>query len=233
MSTTAWVTERHIPSPAGEREPLRANLFERMVGANCQLIPLFPYFGPGAIVPCGAIMNGAPSKNWGHFFHYNTVAEVVLTFGARDAMLGTGQMYATQPLHGVNSFLRSPEDPEAFLLLTITQRQPEGIEQTEAVVFRCHSCNAELLRHEYSGTPQDAAPGDMLPSFSTLEGSHRAVAAFTPETARTCAECGEVSGPFPLEAWGWDRWTGQLATVNRARRTLDAHVSAMTAAAPV
>ena len=44
--------------------------------ANTQLVPLFPYYGPGAIVYSGALFRGGPGYDVGHFFHYNTVDEI-------------------------------------------------------------------------------------------------------------------------------------------------------------
>src|SRR4029450_1363566 len=153
-AASASDTVRRIPPPSGPREPLKVNVFDMMTGAACQLLPLFPYPDAGATVPCGAVFTGEPDDaEFGHFFHYNTVEEVAVTFGANEAMLQTGQVFVTQQLHGVNSFprhapvphqrhgansfLRHPADPEAFILMTITQHQAEDGDQSEAMLFRC------------------------------------------------------------------------------------------------
>jgi hypothetical protein len=217
---TQFVEDRIAP-PDDSKEPLKANVFDRMAGANCQLLPLFPYLGPGAIVPCGAIFTGAPGAEFGHFFHYNTEHEVVLTFAGNKAMMATGQVYATQPLHGVNSFLRSPEDPEAFLVLTVTQRQQESEKQKEAVIFRCRNCHADLVRHEYEVTPADASAADCdaVQPFLTIIGTDEATAIL--QSKQTCAKCGTVAEPFPRKVWGWQRYAEQTRTANAGRRALE------------
>ena len=50
--------ERRIPLPRDDRPPLKVNLFERMQGGNCQLMPLFPYEDADSLVPAGAIFRG-------------------------------------------------------------------------------------------------------------------------------------------------------------------------------
>ncbi|MDL4821804.1 hypothetical protein [Actinomadura opuntiae] len=217
------------PDPG--RAPLKASVFERMAGANCALLPLFPYHDAGSIVPCGAILRGAPDAEFGHFFHFNTAEEVVVVFGAHKAMLATGQIYATQPLHGVNSFLRDPADPEAFALITITQHQAEEGDQNEAVIFRCMKCHQELLRFDYDATPQGAAnhapaayggsEDDHVAMFPTLWGGTEAAAAFDEERVRTCGKCGHVNDRYPIETWGWQRYVVQVRTANDSRRALD------------
>jgi hypothetical protein len=81
------------------------------------------------------------------------VNEVVVTYGANKAMLAPGQIFVTQQLHGVNSFLRDEKDPEAFAVMVITQHQSTSGDQREAVLARCKKCKAELVRHEYCLRP--------------------------------------------------------------------------------
>ncbi|HMK11809.1 MAG TPA: hypothetical protein VK461_09525, partial [Acidimicrobiales bacterium] len=85
MTTTSLGAERkaehRIPPPTGTREPLKVNVYERMQHANTQLVPLFPYYGPGAIVYSGALFRGGPGYDVGHFFHYNTVDEITFVWG--------------------------------------------------------------------------------------------------------------------------------------------------------
>ena len=54
--------DHRIPPPDGTREPRKVNVFEQMQHANTQLIPLFPYYGPGAIVYSGAIFRGGQHR---------------------------------------------------------------------------------------------------------------------------------------------------------------------------
>ncbi len=58
------------------------NVFQFARGATCQLLPLFPYLDEGALVPAGAIMGGEANVDVGHFFHTNSVDEVVVVFGS-------------------------------------------------------------------------------------------------------------------------------------------------------
>jgi hypothetical protein len=234
---------RRIPPPAGAREPLKVNVYERMTDASCQLMPLFPYRDAGAIVPCGAIFTGEPGDGkFGHFFHYNTVEEVAVTYGASDAMLATGQIFVTQRLHGVNSFLRNPDSADAFVLMTITQRQSEGGDQGEAIIFRCQNCHAELLRYDYDATPPGVdgynpaqwggAADDEIPMFVTLWGTLEAARQYSQETIRTCGQCGHVNEEHPVTKWGWQRWIDQSRTAGQAKAAMRAAAAAAASADP-
>lgn len=224
---------RQIPPPSGKREPLKVNVFDLMTGAASQLLPLFPYHDAGAIVPTGSIMTGDPhDSDFGHFFHYNTVEEVAITFGAHQAMLQTGQIFVTQQLHGVNSFLRDSADPEAFILITVTQHQAEEEDQAEAILFRCQRCSEQLVRFDYNATPKGSAGhdptqwdghlDDEVQMFATIWGSDRAALEYEPEPARTCPNCGHVSPPHPHHKWGWNRYVAQVRTADSAKRALRA-----------
>src|SRR5690348_2820172 len=128
--------QRRIPLPREDRPPLKVNIFEKMQAGNCQLIPLFPYEDADSLVPAGAIFRGDPGADFGQFFHFNTVDEVAHVFGTNGALLQTGQIYATQPLHGVNSFLKDPPNAENFLVIAVTQHQRASGPQNEPVIFR-------------------------------------------------------------------------------------------------
>ena len=219
---------RRIRPPDPEREPLKVSVYERMAKAAGQLMPLFPYDEVGSIVPCGVVLTGGPDMEYGHFFHWNTVNEVVVVYGANKAMLGTGQIMALQQLHGVNSFLRDEKDPEGFAVLTVTQHQSEG-NQTEALIARCKKCKHELVRHEYDATPHglpgyDAerygADDDAVRQFATMLGSAEFGALRNTPDGRTCANCGHVNDVFPAERWGWARQVYQTRSVSAARRSL-------------
>jgi DNA-directed RNA polymerase subunit M/transcription elongation factor TFIIS len=222
---------RRIPPPSGTREPLKTNVFDLMTGAVCQLLPLFPYHDAGAIVPCGAIMTGDPQdSDFGHFFHYNTVEEVAVTWGANEAMLQSGQVFVTQQLHGVNSFLRNSANPEAFILMTITQHQAEDGDQSEAILFRCQKCHEQLVRFDYNATPKGVdgydpsqwggSADDEVSMFPTIWGSDKAAIEHSHESARTCPKCGHVNPEHPHHKWGWNRYVSQVRTAESAKRAL-------------
>jgi hypothetical protein len=71
-------------------------------------MPIFPYFGPGDIVPTAAL-----SLPRVHFYHYNDITEVILAMAGDGALLTTGQLHLQQGTHGVTTFLRQPAAPEA------------------------------------------------------------------------------------------------------------------------
>jgi hypothetical protein len=220
---------RRIPPPDPDREPLKANVYERMSKAAAQLMPLFPYDSAGSIVPCGAVLVGGPDMEYGHFFHWNTVNEVVVAYGANSAMLAAGQIMATQQLHGVNSFLRDEKDPEAYAIMVITQHQSAAGDQSEALIARCKGCKAELVRHSYDATPHglpgyDAkrygAADDPVRQFATTVGSAEFSDLRNSEQGRTCAKCGRVNYVFPGELWGWARQVYQTRAVNAGYHSL-------------
>jgi hypothetical protein len=220
---------RRIPPPDPDREPLKVNVYERMAKAAAQLMPLFPYESAGAIVPCGAVLVGGPDMEYGHFFHWNSVNEVVINYGAKSSMLATGQIYVTQQLHGVNSFLRSEKDPDAFAVLTITQHQSTSGNQTEALIARCKKCKAELVRHSYDATPHGlpgydpkryGAEDDAVRQFATMFASDEFASLRNSEEGRTCGECGHVNDVFPARQWGWAREVWQTRAVSNAHRSM-------------
>jgi hypothetical protein len=219
-----------IPRPRDDRPPLKVNIFERMQTGNCQLMPLFPYMDADAIVPCGVLLRGAPGADFGQFFHRNSVDELAQVFGAEGATLQTGSIYVTQPLHGVNSFLKNSTNPDSFLLLTITQHQTARGEQQEAILYRCGKCHELLLKHEYDATPppRGEQPTNEVLMLTTLQGSMEAEATYNehPDN-RHCPKCGFDNPPFPGERWGWRQYVAQTRSVNDARRALDDAVREM------
>jgi hypothetical protein len=222
---------RRIPAPNGKREPLKANIYERMSKAAANLIPIFPYDEAGTMVPCGTVMFGGEGRDHGHFFHANSISEVLVTFGSHEAMLASGAIMATQKVHGVNSFLRDHNNPDAFIVATITQRQSEEAGQHEALTANCKNCKKEIVRLEYgagpAGTP-DFDPSrfgkadDKFPQFATLAASSEFVDARNSDEGRTCANCGHVNDLFPEDPWGWRRMVDQTRVVNAAYHELQA-----------
>lgn len=96
--------------PTAPRKVVRkVNVFEGMLGHQGMLeqLPLFPYFGPGDIVPTAALSLTLPDMPRLHFYHYNDVTEVIVAMAGHGAMLTTGQVYLQQGTHGVTTFLRA------------------------------------------------------------------------------------------------------------------------------
>ena len=230
-----------IPLPGGKREPMRVNVFERVTGSGCSLLPLFPYVGPGAIVPCGVVFEGGPDADYGQFFHFNTQDEVVLTLGAQKATLETGDIYVGGRQHGVNSFLRDQRDPEGWSVQVVTVHQPETGVQQEAITFRCSECNAKVQRFDFVVTPPGreghdplgfaGTEDDHVPAFATIPATAWAAEQFNDEEHRVCNECGHINDPFPVAVWGWQRYAAQRRIANAAKLALDREASQMHASA--
>src|ERR1700691_1647063 len=149
-----------IPPPDGRREPMKAGVFGRMSKSAANLMPIFRDDDAWAIVPGGTVMFGGEGRDYGHFFHGNSISEVLVTFGSHEAMLASGAIMATQKVHGVNSFLRDQNDPSAFIVATITQRQSEEAGQHEALTANCKKCKKEIVRLEYGAGPAGAPDFD-------------------------------------------------------------------------
>lgn len=227
----AGATRRRIPLPNDTRPPLKASVFAFGAGISSQLQPMFPYESAGNLVPCVAVMQGVADGNYGQFFHYNTVEEIAVVYGSNNAMLSTGSVFVTQQLHGVNSFLKDPKDPGAFVIITITQHQSEEGDQSEAILFRCQRCSQELVNFPYNATPRDidgydpaqwdGSREDHVSMFPTLWGGVEAAKRYNAEEVRTCSGCGHINPEFPEPVWGWSRWLMQQRSVNLAHRALE------------
>ena len=225
MDKTASNKHRIAP-PDGSREPMRVNIFDAMIGANSQLLPLFPYLGQGAMVPAGALMRGGPGVSYGQFFHTNSVDEVVVIFGTGGAMNAAGMTIVGPNTHLVNSNLPSEEDPQNFAVVSITQRQEIGKEQSEMVTIRCENekCKAIVTQVRFDATPPPAnhhadPAGDRL-FLSLIYAAEAAEQHNASEVGRTCKRCGTVNRPFPLERWGWGEYAMRGRTVAEARAAL-------------
>jgi len=212
--------ELFIPKPRADRPPLRVNVLHFMQKCNTALAPLFPYLHPGAMVPAGALIIGGPGKDYGQFYHHNSVDEVILAFVTHEATLQTGQIYNGGRVHGVNSFLKDQTKAGSFALFTITQRQLEQGPQPEAFSMLCGACRKEIFRAEIDG----ASEPDALELDQPFLG-----AAILPEVLRdynedpakrTCPDCGHMNAPFPIQTWGWDQYAAQSITVAQAKRAL-------------
>lgn len=195
-----------------EKVPMKANVFKFVQGLNSQLLPLFPYMGPGSIVPCCAAFESDGSGTpIGYFLHENTVDEVALTI-ASDGKVRTGDVFVGPKLHGVGG----DSDEPFFSLMVITQRQLDQGAQSEAIVFQCQKCNAELHRLDYDeGIGGEGA----LAGLPTILGSEAAALGYN-ESDRTCSQCGHVSSPFPLYIWGWSNYARNTRVVQKAHMAL-------------
>jgi hypothetical protein len=210
-----------IPPPRADRPPLKANVFEAMQHGNTQLLPLFPYLHPGAMVPAGAMIQGGPNQAYGHFFHHNTQDEVVVAMATNGAVLNTGQVFVGARVHGVNSFLKNEKDPKAYAVMLITQRQADSGVQTEACSIRCEKCHEEIFHKEFDATPPPDAKESDHP-FVSVAVLPELFADFNNDAAkRTCPKCSHVNAPFPVAAWGWDQYANQSAVAIAGRRALD------------
>jgi hypothetical protein len=232
--SAARPASHRIPRPRGDRLPLKANVFEAMQSANTQLLPLFPYLGEGAIVPCGATFSGGP-HDFGHFSHSNPLDEIVVAFGADGGNIQPGDVHVLAKTHGVRPDIKGPTDPSTFLVTCITQRDAADAPGygREAITFRCRGCSEALLRFEFDALPPPppgAAGAERYATFATITGTLAAAEAFNADEARrTCPKCGRVNAPFPLR--GWTRYVAQSRTANAARRSLEAHAAASRRAA--
>lgn len=220
-----------IPPPRADRQPLRANLLNSMQKAGMQLVPLFPYMHAGAMVPAGSLFIGGPEADYGHFFHGNTVDEVIVAFVTDGGTLKTGQLYVGGRSHGVNSFLKNEHQPGSFAVFSITQRQVEQGEQTESMGVRCEQCREMIYEYEFdASSPADTPVADEVEyPFKAHRGSIDAMSRYNAdEQHRTCSGCGHVNRVFPIEGWRWDRYATQSELMLQAKRRLHEAAAAAT-----
>lgn len=221
----AWFGDAVRPeaTPRPEKTPRKVNVFESMVAHQGMLeqIPLFPYFGPGDIVPTAALSLSLPEMPKVHFYHYNDVTEVIIAMAGDGATLTAGQVYLQKGTHGVTTFLRNPKAKEAQayqLALIIFRMRPEG-PQNEGFILRCHKCNEVVFRMDRDIF---TAPAHRYyPELPNVRFYADAVDAFNAEE-RTCAACGAVQAKFPQELMGWRRYAQYAELANRARANIEA-----------
>jgi hypothetical protein len=209
-------------SVAPDKRPLKINVFENMAAQQGMLeqMPLFPYFGPGDIVPTAALSLSQPGLPRAHFYHYNDVPEVVLTMAGDGALLATGQLYLQQGTHGVTTFLRKPDAPEAqsYQVSLIIIRIKPAAPQNEAFLMRCSGCNEVVFRMD-----RDCWKGRehaYYPELANVRFYADAADAFNAEP-RSCPACGAVQARFPAELMGWRRYAQYVELANRARHELE------------
>ena len=208
---------------APEKRPLKVNAFEQMVAHQGMLeqIPIFPYVGPGDIVPTAALSLSLPDMPRIHFYHYNDVTEVILTLAGDGALLAAGQLYLQQGTHGVTTFLRKPQGPEAasyqisYIIVRMKQKGP----QNEGFILRCPGCNEVVFRMDRDiWSAEDRRP---VPELLNVRFYADAADAFNAEP-RSCAKCGSAQPRFPEELMGWRRYAQYVELANRARENLEA-----------
>jgi hypothetical protein len=218
------MTERTIPKPDPEREPLRVNVFRFVRDCATALTPLFPYVDEGSIVPCAATFYGGTGKRFGRFQHFNTVDEVAVIFGASGQLnRGIGLVRVGPKLHMVQAPMENPEDAGTSGVVVITQRQSIGKEQREEIRFVCEKCDRRLFVHEADATP--AKRGTKLalggsPFVSIAESAVAARRFNDDEAARKCRHCGHQNPPFPSADWGWDTHVNQTEVARRGEQSL-------------
>ena len=214
-----WFGKAAIPG----KVPRKANVFEGMLTHQGMLeqIPLFPYFGPGDIVPTAALSLSLPEMPRVHFYHYNDIPEVILAMAGENAMFTAGQLYLQQGTHGVTTFLRKPgaKEGQAYQISLIIIRMKREAPQNEAFVLRCSKCNEVVFRMDrdvFHGPPHRYYPE--LPNIRLYAD---AVDAYNAEP-RTCPGCGLAQARFPQELMGWRRYVQYAEIANRARADIEA-----------
>jgi hypothetical protein len=104
--------------------------------------------------------------------------------------------------------------------MLITQRQAESGPQTEACSLRCEKCHEEIFFKEFDATPAPNATEPEHP-FVSVAILPALFAEFNDDPGRrTCPKCGHVNPPFPVAAWGWDKYAEQSATAIDGRKAL-------------
>ena len=208
---------------------MKTNVFNLARSSNGTLQLMFPYIDAGSIVPTVNLLWGRPDGAYGTFMHYNTEDEVFIAFGAQGTKMRavTGIVRVGNKTHPVGGNMEDENNPESVVLSTVTVRQPEGREQSEAVWFLCEKCKKEVLRHEFTAVPPK--PGEDIgpyPVIATTSESEIAAAKFNAsEESRTCSACGHVNPRFPVERWGWTALVSQSAAVRLARAAMDKVIS--------
>ena len=206
---------------APAKAPLKQNVFAHMRSHQGMLeqLPLFPYVGPGDLVPTAALSLTQPDTPRVHFYHYNDIPEVILCMASDGGLIATGQLYLQQGTHGVTTFLRQPAGPEGkhYQISLIIFRMRDAGPQNEAFVLRCAKCNAIVFRIDRD--IWHAPPHEHYPELANIRFYADAVDAYNAEV-RTCA-CGAEQPRFPSELMGWRRYVQYVELANRARRDIE------------
>jgi hypothetical protein len=210
------------PVAAG-KQPRKVDVFANMLAHQGMLeqVPLFPYFGPGDIVPTAALSLSLPDMPRIHFYHYNDIPEVILAMAGERAMLTTGQLYLQQGTHGVTTFLREGRGAEAEsyqISLIIIRMKKEG-PQNEGFLLRCHSCNDVVFRMDRD--VWESKSHAYYPELANVRFYADAADEYN-AAERTCPKCEKVQPRFPTEVVGWRRYVQYAELANRARANIEA-----------
>jgi hypothetical protein len=213
-----------IGAPPADRVPLKENAYLAGRAEQTQLSPMFPYFAPGAIVPCTA-MFGSNHLDRGYFVHFNTVQEVLVCLGAEGAPYPYPGFVRVGPTtHPVGD---KPGQAASFAtaLVVITQRQAVDEPQNEAILFYCEKCDHELFRRDYGAhefpDPLDGPADPAIIGLPTISQSAASTGAFNESVElRTCKSCGHLNPPFPLSFWGWEEYRRRTQVSVRMRKTM-------------
>ncbi len=240
--------------PPTQTEPARTNIYEFVRVATTQLNPMFPYLGPGCMVPCSAMHDPEWRSAMGYFIHENTVNEVNLCFGARSNFRTSGAVFVGPMQHGVGQKpdpnfsgekhgvgeKRGNEDrPDMIAIHVITQRQAVDEPQREAVSFVCEKCETELIRHPYDAFAYpdtiDHVPNEAFLGLPTIAQDAWICERINGDDAlRICSKCGHLNPKFPTSYWGWADYRRRTHVVVGARKIMeDAALKAMQAPSPV
>ncbi len=216
---TGWFGKRVAPG----KHPCKVNVFAHMMAHQGMLeqLPLFPYLGPGDIVPAAALSLTLPDTPRVHFYHYNDLPEVILCMASEGGLIATGQLYLQQGTHGVTTFIRQPTGAEGkhYQISLIIIRMKQEPPQTEGFILRCHRCNEIVFRID-----RDVWAGPAhahYPELANVRFYADAVDAYNAEP-RSCASCGTLQARFPGELMGWRRYVQYVELANRARDDMEA-----------
>ncbi len=209
--------DQAMPAPSATKTPMKVNGFRAAREGNSQLLPLFPYCGPGDIVPCSAALQSDGSgPSVGYFVHTNAVDEVVLSLGSAGRQR-TGDVFVGPRSHGVGG-----DSPHAFFAVAIiTQRQREEGQQPETVTFQCEQCAAVLLKYEFDAVDGTGVFANSPPVLPSIAGSFAAATQLNAtDEVRLCKSCGHANRPFPLQFWGWGQHVRAAGITVMAREAL-------------
>jgi hypothetical protein len=218
-SANVWFGKSVAPG----KRPLKVNVFAHMTAHQGMLeqLPLFPYLGPGDIVPAAALSLTLPDTPRVHFYHYNDIPEVILCMASEGGLISTGQLYLQQGTHGVTTFLRQPTGPEARhyqISLIIIRMKPDG-PQNEGFLLRCCKCNEIVFRIDRD--VWQGPPHPHYPELANIRFYADAADAYNAEP-RSCPACDAMQPRFPTEQMGWRRYVQYIELANRARSDIEA-----------
>jgi hypothetical protein len=203
------------------KRPLKVNVFAHMMTHQGMLeqLPLFPYLGPGDIVPTGALSLTLPETPRVHFYHYNDLPEVILCMASEGGLIATGQLYLQQGTHGVTTFIRQPQGDEGkqYQISLIIIRMAAAPPQNEAFVLRCPTCNEICFRMD-----RDiwiAPAHEHYPELANIRFYADAVDAYNAEPRRCLND--HEQARFPQELMGWRRYVQYVELANRARSDIE------------